>query len=116
MKIILLNSNTETKFQSFYENITVNGENVRARFELRWLEATNKWYVSVFNSLTGESLCRYVPLVSCDLVPNDLLSPFSYKKFGEIYCAHVVEEHSSEDPQEKNLAQFGVVWGGPDAE
>lgn len=115
MKLILLNNDAKTKFQSFYENITVEGKSVRARFELRWREATNKWYLSIYNSQTGEAYCLHVPVVTSDVEQNDLLSPFYYKDIGSILNVPVVMNPTSENPQKDNFVQFNLVWGGADA-
>lgn len=111
MKYIHLNSDTESTYQSFEDVIPIDGQQRRVRFELRLLGKVNKWYLSMFDSETGESYFRYVPMVACINDVNDLIAPFRYKGTGFVLCASLVEEPSSVSPEKGNLGQFGIVWG-----
>ena len=109
--IIQLNYNAKDLYQYIESNITVNGETKRVRFELRYLYATEKWYLSMFNAQTGESYFRYVPLISSYKDANNLLSPFQYKDVGIVFCLTTLDEPSSVNPKEENLDEFLALWG-----
>jgi len=111
MKIVLLNSNTEQLNQSIEYVIPVNGEQRRVYFEIRYLEATEKWYITMTDAETGESYFRYVPVVACYEEGNDLILPFHYKDIGMVFCVSLVDSPESENPEKKDFNQFAVVWG-----
>ena len=111
MRMTVLNSDPDTKWQSFYTNLELaNGGTVRVRFELRYLDATKKWYISIFNAETGKSYCRYVPMISGYYYTDDLLAPFGYKNIGHILCVVINDDATSENPRGDNLGDFGIVW------
>ena len=116
MKLILLNSNMKDLNQSNEIVIPVDGSQRRVYVELRYLEATGKWYLTMEDVETGESYFRYVPVVASYTSLNDLVSPFSYKDIGQILCVPVVNSPSSVNPTKNNLNEFAIVWGDNFAE
>lgn len=111
MAVYYLNKNSEAYYQSLESEITINGITKSVRIELRFLEKTNKWYLSMFDNQSGEAYFRYVPAITCVEDTNDLIAPFYYKGVGSILCLRAVDEPSSTNPQEKNLRQFNILWG-----
>ena len=116
MKIAILNKNTVTQYQSMETTISVRGVTRRVRFELRYLTAMDRWFLSMFDAQTGESYFRYVPVIGCSTDWNDLLAPFYHKNVGFTICTPVIKEPSGSSPQKDTLNEFGVVWGDDDAE
>ena len=106
-----LNGNTKDLYQSMETIITVNNETKQVRIELRYLPKTEKWYLSMFDSQSGESYFRYVPVVSCKKDKNNLIAPFYYKNVGSVVCVPMYDETSSVNPVEKNLGEFMIAWG-----
>ena len=111
LAVIQLNANTKDLYQFIEANIKIKNEDRVVRFELRYLPATEKWYLSMFDVQSGESYFRYVPVVACDKDTNNLIAPFYYKDIGVIVCWSKVDNLSSESPQENNLGEFYLVRG-----
>ena len=103
----------EALYQIQFFNATVGGVTRRLRLEVRHLTYTDKWYLSVINAQTGESYCRYIPLVASDLDVelNDLTAVYRHKDIGWFCCAPITGNTTSEDPQENNLNEFALFWG-----
>ena len=95
-------------------DLTIDGEAFHAQAELRYLPATNRWYVSLWDHASGELLVNMIPLIcSCGEV-NDLLIPFRHlrsgKGLGSLLCLRGTEEPSTPDPAEGSLTEFRVLW------
>ena len=111
MDIIFVNENSKSLYQSISTSLTIEGKTKNVIIELRYLEATEKWYISMFDSQTGKSFFRYVPVVSCLDDLNDLILPFSYKNIGFAICFPWDDNVKSVNPKKNNLDQFGLIWG-----
>ena len=111
MKIVLLNFDYKQLNQSIETVLPINGEQRRVYIELRYLEATEKWYLTMVDAESGESYFRYVPVVACYNELNDLILPFSYKDIGMVFCVSMVDNPDSVNPEKEDMRQFAVVWG-----
>ena len=98
------------KNQTQILSITPNDVPCRLRVFLRYLNHSDRWYLSIFNADTDEVYCRYVPVTASYDVPVDLLGPFQHKKIGSIFCVPAVESPATEDPGLDNLDEFQIVW------
>ena len=114
MKVFLLNYNPEVLNQSIEMMIPIDGEQRRVFTELRYLEATEKWYLTMVDAESGESYFRYVPIISCYDEMNNLVLPFSYKGIGIVFCIAMVDNAGSVNPTKDNMNQFAVIWGDED--
>lgn len=104
--------NPEERYQIIALTLPYKKKAIRVRFELRYLNETGLWYVSLTNLQTGEVCCTYVPLIaSYNGVINNLLEPYGYKDMGCLACIPLVERPSSVDPGLDNLGEFEIVWG-----
>ena len=91
--------------------VPIGNENRVVEFNLRYLEATKKWYVSMYDRETGKPYFTYVPLVTSYNYFNDLIGIFKYKGTGFMACIAFPEEPSSVSPGKDNFSEFGVAWG-----
>lgn len=101
--------------QSLYQIVNFNAKvgriTRRLRVEVRHLTYTDKWYLSVVNAQTGESYCRYVPLVASCVELNDMVALYRHKDIGWFCCVANDGSEDSGDPNKNNLADFSLVWG-----
>ena len=105
---------TDDPWQVMTLDITVDGEAFHAQTEIRYLAASDKWYVSIRDHASGELLVNMIPLIcSCGEV-NDLLLPFRHlrggKGLGSLFCLRAVDEPSTPDPSGGSLREFRLVW------
>ena len=111
MKIIQLNADPKTLYQAIEATVLIKNRQVRVRFELRFLEMLNKWFLSMFDSQTNKSYFRYVPVVFCKTSVNNLVAPFHYKGLGIVVCASELDNPTTENPEKDNMNEFVLVWG-----
>ena len=111
MKVVLLNFDSEQLNQSIETVLPIDGEQRRVYIELRYLEETEKWYLTMTDAENGKSYFRYVPIVACYDEVNDLILPFSYKNIGMVFCISMVENPDTVNPAKEDMKQFAVVWG-----
>ena len=102
------------RYQIFTLVLAPDNHSTRFRIELRYLNEPQLWYISILNATTGDTICRYVPVIASYTAPNDLLKPFRHKGAGSLYCVPAVQYPSSENPGLENLAEFELVWGDTD--
>ena len=104
-------------YQSMTIVIPSGGESSRVRFELRYLPETDKWYVSLFDAQSGDSLILHVPLVASYGDPlNNLFEPYGYKHLGMLYCLPRTDNPSTQDPAVDSLSEFAIVWSDGNAD
>ena len=106
----LIDVDPDTMYQIMTMNITVKEQKKRIRLELRYLEAPETWYISVYDAQSGNPICLYVPVISCWDDLNDLFAPYAYKDIGQIVCVPMVDEPSSVNPTKHNWSEFALVW------
>lgn len=111
MNILKLPVDKDALYQIFNFNATSGDATIPMRVELRNLGYVDKWYLSVFNSQTGEPYCLYVPVVTSRDEMNDILKPYRHKNIGWFCCVANAEKASTEDPQEDNIEEFELYWG-----
>ena len=116
MNIIYLNSDVDSLNQSSECIVTIGKEQRVVRFDIRYLEATHKWYASMYDRETGKPYFTYVPMVASYEDFNDLIRVFNYKGTGFMVCVPIMNEPSSVSPEKDNFSEFGVVWGDSVAE
>lgn len=102
------------RYQIFTLTVEPDGHPLRARMELRYLNQSKTWYLSIFDASSGEAVCRYVPLVASYGELNDLMKPFRHKNVGSIYCIPVVRYPQTTNPMLETLGEFEIVWGDTD--
>lgn len=103
--------NPELLSQAIITTIEVKGVAKRVRFEFDYMEAPDKWYVSLYDAQSGESYCINIPVIASYTGKNDLFEPYHYKNIGELVCIPAVDEPSSTDPSIDNMDEFMVIWG-----
>lgn len=108
--IVLSTSDSERQMKTVI--ITPNDKTVSLRVEIRRLCATDRWYISITDAATGESLVQYVPLVSSTLdTLNNLLRQFSYMGIGGLWVIPLSAEDEDTDPADGTLNRYAIVWG-----
>lgn len=116
MKLYKISKNPDERYQIITITLPYGKDNLRLRFEIRYLNEPGLWCLSLFNLQTGEACCRYVPLIASYGAVNNLLEPFAYKKMGCLAVIPLVEKPQSENPGLNNLNEFEIVWGESFAE
>jgi len=102
----------DSLYQSIIVTLPIGDEGVRVDFELRYMEKTDLWYMTVTDLQTKESYLRYVPLIaSYNGKLNNLWLPFSHKRIGDLVCVPLSDNPSTENPSKDNLSEFAIVWG-----
>lgn len=116
MKVALLNSDSKSTYQVFEDIIDVDGKDVRVRYELRYLDKVEKWFLSMFDVETGKSYFRYVPVIASYEDDNNLIAPFEYKGMSIVICVPAIDEPKSVNPVKEDFEQFFLVWSDWDVE
>jgi len=114
MDKIIIGTQPDIRYQVRTMVVTPDNTPIRANVEIRYLNEPGLWYLSIFDAATGESKCRYVPIIASYNERNDLMAPFRHKNIGSIYCVPTVANPSSQDPGLDNLGEFALVWGDSD--
>ena len=111
---------TDDPWQVMTLDVTIDGEAFHAQAEVRFLPAPDQWYVSIRDHASGELLVNQVPLVCSREAENDLLAPFRHlrggKGVGALFCTGGPDGNAGEDPTEKNLTDYQVLFCGDDEE
>ena len=101
--------------QVFTVDVTIDGTALHARAELRYLSAPDQWVISIRDHETGEEMVRMVPLICSYGKVNDLLVPFRFlrdgKGIGSLFVLKNTDVPDTEDPAEKTMGQFLILWG-----
>ena len=64
---------TEDTWQVFTLDLSIDGEAFHAQIEIRYLEAPDQWYLSIWDHALGEMLVNQIPLICSYEQLNDLL-------------------------------------------
>ena len=111
---------TSDPWQVMVLDLPVSGAPLHARLEVRYLPAANRWFFSLWDHASGELLVNQVPLVCSREAENDLLAPFRHlrggKGVGALFCTGGPDGNAGEDPTEKNLTDYQVLFCGNDEE
>lgn len=108
----MVSIDTSVKDQTFTLAMNPNGNSVLLKVRLIYREYVKKWFATISDTTTGENLLTNFPLVSSEKENlNDLLKQIAYKRIGSIICFPVIDQTSTQDPEEHNLGEFEVLWG-----
>ena len=105
---------TSDPWQIITLDVMLDGEELHAQVELRYLPAPDQWFLSIRDHASGELLVNMIPLICSYGAPNDLLQPFRHLRsghgLGTLLCLRATDDPSTPDPTEKNLKEFQLVW------
>ena len=112
MNLMTINPDPQYTDQSIIMNLTVWGTTKRVALDFKYLEKTDKWYVSLTDVQTSEVYLMNVPvLCSYGDIANNLWEPYWSKGIGMFCCFPNVAAPSTVDPSKDNLNEFLFVWG-----
>ena len=101
--------------QVFTVDVTIDGDALHARVELRYLSAPDQWVISIWDNATSVLLANQVPLICSYEELNDLFLPFRYIRdgagIGSLFVLRNTDEPSTVNPAKGNLTEFQVLWG-----
>ena len=101
--------------QVFTVDLTIDGVALHARVELRYLSATDRWVISIWDNASSVLLINQVPLVCSYGKLNDLFLPFRQLRdgagLGSLFVLRNTDCPSSENPTKGNLTEFVTLWG-----
>ena len=109
--------------QVFTLDLTIDSLPLHARVELRYLSASGRWVISVWDNASSELLVNQSPLVCSYGELNDLFLPFRHLRngagMGSLFVLRNTDEPSTADPAKDSLIEFQILWGdtfGPEQE
>ena len=106
---------TGEKRQVSMVDMVIDGIGIRAEIEIRYMSASDQWVISIRDHETGEEMVRMVPLICSYGKVNDLLVPFRFlrdgKGIGSLFVLKNTDVPDTEDPAEKTMGQFLILWG-----
>ena len=106
---------TENPRQVFTVDLTIDGIAFHARVEIRYLSASERWVISIWDNASSQLLVNQIPLVCSYGMLNDLLVPFRHLRngagLGSLFVLRNTDCSSSEDPAEGNLMGLVILWG-----
>ena len=106
---------TGEKRQVSMVDMVIDGTGIRAEIEIRYMSASDQWVISIRDHETGEEMVRMVPLICSYGKVNDLLVPFRFlrdgKGIGSLFVLKNTDVPDTEDPAEKTMGQFLILWG-----
>ena len=106
---------TEDTWQVFTLDLSINGQAFHAQVEVRYLPAPNQWYLSIWDSSSGDLLINQIPVICSYGKVNDLLAPFRHLRgglgLGSLFCLRAIDDPSTADPAKGNLLEFQILWG-----
>ena len=101
--------------QVFTVDVTIDGDALHARVEIRYLSALDQWVISIWDNATSVLLANQVPLICSYEELNDLFLPFRYIRdgagIGSLFVLRNTDEPSTVNPAKGNLTEFQVLWG-----
>ena len=110
MKFVQITPIKDSLYQDLTLNLTIGKETKRVILELRYLEKTDRWYVSMFDAQRDHTYFMNIPLLASTLVKvNDLFAPFSHKRIGMLGCFPNTDNVTTENPSKDNLSDFIIV-------
>ena len=90
--------------------VPLSGGTRSLRVQLRFLEAPALWFLSVWDSVSGDLLVNSIPVRNSDGAINDLLKPFRHLKLGSLCCFPHVEDKAGNDPGKDDLMDYDLIW------
>ena len=101
--------------QLFTVDVTIDSSPLHAQTELRYLSATDRWVISIWDNASSALLINQVPLVCSYGELNDLLLPFRHLRdgagLGSLFVLRNTDEPSTLDPAKGNLTEFILLLG-----
>ena len=101
--------------QVFTVDVTIDGEPLHARVEIRYLSAPDIWVISIWDHAAGELLVNQLPLICSRGELLDLLYPFRHlrdgKGVGSLFVLRNTDDPSTVNPAAGNLTEFQVMLG-----
>ena len=101
--------------QVFTVDVTIDGDALHARVEIRYLSALDQWVISIWDHATSVLLVNQVSLICSYGELNDLLLPFRYIRdgvgVGSLFVLRNTDEPSTVNPAKGNLTEFQVMFG-----
>lgn len=98
------------RYQAITVELSPYGNARRFRIEVRYLNESDRWYISVFDASTGEAFFRYVPVIASYEHVDNLIGHVYHKNIGCIFCIPIVDNPSSINPGLNNLSEFAIGW------
>ena len=106
---------TDDPRQLFTVDVTIDSSPLHARVELRYLSATDRWVISIWDNASSVLLINQVPLVCSYGELNDLFLPFRQLRdgagLGSLFVLRNTDEPSTLDPAKGNLTEFILLFG-----
>ena len=106
---------TEDPRQVFTLDLTIDGDPLHARVEVRYLPAPDCWVISVWDNSSGEPMINQIPLICSYGQVNDLFRPFRHLRegqgMGSLFVIRDTDDPRTTDPAEGNLTEFKVLLG-----
>ena len=101
--------------QVFTIDLTIDGESIHARVEIRYLPAPDQWFISIWDNSSGELWVNMIPLICSYGKVNDLFVPFRHiregKGIGSLIVLRDVDAPDTPDPAKGTMGEFVVLWG-----
>ena len=111
MGVMEITPDYKSTYQDIIINLPIANQAKRVIIELRYLEKTDLWYVSLFDVQKTKSYLLNVPLLASTYNGvNDLWAPFKYKRVGIFACFPRTENVRTKNPSKDNLSDFIIVW------
>ena len=106
---------TNDRRQVFTVDVTIDGNALHARVELRYLSAPDRWVISIWDNASSVLLINQVPLVCSYGELNDLLLPYRYIRdgagLGSLFVLRNKDETIAANPSKDSLTDFSLLWG-----
>ena len=110
MEPLILNPDPESLNQRFTLTVPLDTGPLQADVRLRYLAAPGKWFLTLVDGVTDETLVNMTPLVACRACLNDLFRPWRHRGIGSLFCRPVPDRDPGGDPGENNLGDFQLIW------
>ena len=107
----------DSLYQDSSLNLPIGEDNLRVVLELRYIEKTDRWYMSLFDVQMEHTYLLNVPLLSSVYGSvNNLWEPFTHKRIGMLACYPASDTVSTENPSKENISDFIIVWSDENVE
>lgn len=90
--------------------VPLSGGTRSLRVQLRFHEAPALWFLSLWDSVSGDLLVNSIPVRSSDGAINDLLKPFRHLNLGSLCCFPHTDGKAGKDPGKDDLTDYDILW------
>ena len=112
MAVYQIPTDGEGIHRAMYQTLTIDGNTFSVRIELQYFQRTDKWYLSIYDAVSGSAILTFIPLRSSAAGRmNDLLGQFEYLGMGSIFCFQASQDAPSFDPSGTSLGSWSLYWG-----